>query len=259
MEKKMGRSRSAWIAFLCLGLLPCIALGAGIYLLTTGVRIEYRFVITYVLIPCVCLGLLALCLFSGGRPWLKGIVSVLIMAVFAGMFCLFWFSGFIRVKRYKGEEAVRRYTALQQEHRLLPELSQLTDAVDIEYFNAVDNNLFASEANYLICSYAPEEYEAQKAELDTEYTFQTEPVTLRGDNCQPAAEIDGYVFRMLSVTAYSELGEVLAKGYPKRVILIGCSDQNKEILYMVFENDDLDSISSLEELLQDECGWKYIR
>ena len=259
MGGKRRGTKGQRIAFLCLGLLPCIALGAGIYLLTTGVQIEHRFAITYVLIPCVCLGLLALCLFSKGRPWLKGLVSVLIMAVFAGLFCLFWFSGFIRVNRYKGEEAVRRYTALQQEHRLLPELSRLTAAVDIEFWNAVDNNLFSSEANYLVCSYTPEEYEVQKAELDTEYTFQTEPVTLRRDHCQPTAEADGYAFRMLSVTAYSELGEFFDRGYPHRVILIGCSDQNKEILYMVFENYDLDSISSLEELLKDECGWKYIR
>ena len=259
MEGKHRVTKGQWIAFLCFGLLPVIAMGAGVYLLTTGVRMEIRFMITYVSIPAACLGLLALCIFSRGRPWLKGILSVVILGIFAGLFYLFLFAGYLRVNRYTGEEAVLRYTALQQEHRLLPELSQLTDAVDIEYWNAVDNNLFASEANYLICSYAPEEYEAQKAELDAEYTFQTEPVTLRGDNCQPTAEIDGYVFRMLSVTAYSELGEVLAKGYPKRVIQIGTSDQNKEILYMVFENYDLDSISSLEEILKDECGWKYIR
>ncbi len=73
MNENSRISRGQWIALLCFGLLPVIAMGAGVYLLTTGVRIELRFTITYILIPVVSLGLLALCLISKCRLWVRDV------------------------------------------------------------------------------------------------------------------------------------------------------------------------------------------
>ena len=93
----------------------------------------------------------------------------------------------------------------------------------------------------MICQYAQEEYAIQKARLDSAYTFQEETIT-----------IDGYQFKMLSVEKYN-------LSYPNNIILIGCSDATREIVYLEFYDFDLDIISSLEDFIIDECGWKYIR
>ena len=74
----------------------------------------------------------------------------------------------------------------------------------------------------------------------------------RGYACEPTAEINGYLFRALSIDEY-ELN------YPKNMVLIATNADENEIVYMNFCDDDLDYIEVLDEFINDECGWKHIR
>lgn len=106
----------------------------------------------------------------------------------------------------------------------------------------------------MICRYDQSEYLRQKALLDQKYTFQTDPMYSSDYVCQPTAQIDGYHFRLLSIEGdYQEYVE-----YPKHLTLIACSDQTNEIVYVSFRDDDLDDISSLEELISQDLGWTYV-
>ena len=68
------------------------------------------------------------------------------------------------------------------------------------------------------------------------------------------AKIDGYIFRMLS---FDEYGDELY--FPKHIIFVGYSDESNEIIYGEFNDIELDFIESLEDFIQDDCCWKYIR
>ena len=137
----------------------------------------------------------------------------------------------------------------------MPELSAIGRPTDIEYHNVFAVFfIFSSETDYLICRYTPEEYEIRKAALETEYTFQTETITEGTSKCEPMADVDGYQFRMLSPEEYN--GTIL---YPKKMILIGYSDNAREIVYVAFEDWDLDYMSSFKDFIVDDCGWKHIR
>ena len=85
-----------------------------------------------------------------------------------------------------------------------------------------------------------------------EYVFQTETITENESNCEPSAQVDGFEFRILSIEEYDLY-------YPKQVILIGYSDDDYEIVYASYCDWDLDYISSLQNFIISECGWKYIR
>ncbi len=136
---------------------------------------------------------------------------------------------------------------------MMPELSELGNTTDIEHYNVFSAfYIFSTETDYLICRYTQEEYEIQKTRLDTAYTFQTETITDDYSNCEPMIEIDGYQFRMLSNEAYDLY-------FPKNIVLIGCSDEAREIVYLEFYDLDLDFVDSLKDFITDECGWKYIR
>ena len=160
-----------------------------------------------------------------------------------------------QVIHYYGAAAESRYAAMEQEHTLMPSLSELGDPTDIECHEMLASfAIFSWETSYLICRYTPDEYEVQKAELETEYTFQREAITEYKSNCEPSVEVDGYLFRLLSIEEYKE-----DIRYPHKIILIGCSDEAREIVYAVFDDFDLDYILSLEEFITENCGWRYIR
>lgn len=256
MGNKRFAGKGRWIGFLCCAGLPLMAMGLGILLLVKGVILSIAFLIPHFLIPAIAVGALALCIFRGRKVSRKIGLAAVIVALFL---ILFFFSSlfteYTQVRRTQGAEAKEQYAAVQSENALLPEFSEIGQPIDIEYVNVFSSVvIFEVETDYLICSYAPDEYECQKAKLEETYVFQTEPVTDTHSTYEPTVVIDGYHFRMLSIDQYDE---VLT--YPKEVVLIGYSDKAKGIVYVAFEGWDLDYIASLEDLLADECGWGYVR
>ena len=110
-------------------------------------------------------------------------------------------------------------------------------------------------SDYLFCQYTPEEYALQKQQLDQTYRFREENITIDGYEFQPFVEMDGYHFRVLADDG--EYDPYIT--YPKYMVLIGCSDEAHEIVYLSFFDTDLDYITSLPDFLNGECGWKHIR
>lgn len=163
-------------------------------------------------------------------------------------------SGSKNLHHYDGIKAVQQYNALEKSS-LMPEVSDLGDPVEIEYYDAQYTiAIFSSETDWLICRYTPEEYEIQKTALETQYVFQTYPIETPDAITEPVAKNDGYIFRMLSLEEYSE--ELC---FPQHIIFVGYSDETKEIFYGEFNDIDLDYIESLEDFIQDDCCWKHIR
>lgn len=256
MREKFGFTKDRLIGFILCVSLPVFAITLGIRMLMKGTLFNFGFAIAYFLIPLFTAGLLAWCIFSGSKTLRKTITSGAILALFAVSFlCSFIFVGFVQAKRYEGTQAQIQYAAVKNENPLMPELSGIGQPAAIEYDNIVTAFfLFYAETDYLICRYTPDEYEMQKAALETDYAFQETVITGDFSNCDPSVEIDGYRFRLLSPDEYK--GEIF---YPKNLVLIGFSDAAREIVYAAFEDADLDYISSLEDFITNDCGWKYIR
>ncbi len=161
------------------------------------------------------------------------------------------FAHTLLVEHYAGVQSRSLYTADTNEHALLPDLSECGDFVNLEYYRILQESyIFAWDSTCYIFSYTPEEYTLQRDGLESAYTFQTDAIIDRGEICEPTADVDGYTFRLLSPEAYDTYLD-----YPKYIIMIGYSDQNQEIAYIVYEDPDIDYISDLSGFIRDDCGW----
>ena len=252
-----ARLKSRLFGFLCCALVPLLAILFGIGMLLKGTLFNLGFAITFFTIPLIAEGLLAWCIFSGSKTCKKVILSGTILAIFIIVFLFaFIITNTVTVRCYEGAEAEQQYSSVPNEYSLMPDLSAIGQPAEIQYYYVSSTVvIFHSETDFLICRYPPDEYEAQKARLEAEYTFQSETITdSYGSNCEPETEIDGYQFRLLSIEAYKD-----TLYYPQKIILIGYSDLTREIIYAEFEDYDLDCIRSLKSFIIDYCGWKYIR
>ena len=254
--KQFTFTKNKLFGLICSALLPLMAIVLGCLMLTKGVVFNLGFVVAYFLIPLGAIGLMAWFIFSKPKAWKSSVLCGVVLVAFLILF--FYFSlmaGWTKIKHYEGHEATQRYSAfvLESKTELMPALSETGTPEKTEYYNVYSSfAIFTSETNYLICRYTPQEYELQKARLETNHTFRTEQTP---DKLEPTADIDGYHFRMLS-SGDEEYDNHL---YPKKIVLIGCSDDNNEIVYLEFYDFDLDFIRSLEEFILDDCGWKHIR
>lgn len=223
-------------------------------MLAKNVMLDARMAIIYFISPLIVMSLLGLCIFFNCKTWKKIVMSAVILAGFLGLFFpAATLAGWTQVTRYEGNEAAQQYSSATSKNELMPDLSEIGETTNIEYYNAFDYFfIFSSETDYLICQYSQEEYDLQKARLDTAYTFQTKAIVDEYATCEPMAEINGYQFKMLSVDHYELY-------HPKKVVLIGYSDAAREIVYLNFFGTDLDYISSLKNFILNDCGWKYIR
>lgn len=249
-------TRKRWFGCFACALLPLAVIVFGILGLTRGVQLDFGIALTFFVFPLLAGGILARLIFSDYVRWTKIVLSGLILIAFVFVSAVtFFLVGFTRVKRYEGAQAERNYAVAVGENTLMPKISELGSPEEIEYNKAVSSAaIFVSEADHLICRYTDEDYEVQKARLEEGYVFQNEPIYSDDALCQPEVTIDEYRFRMLSLEAYSQ--ELY---YPKEVMLVGYSEEAKEIAYIFFYDIDLDFISSLEEFIEDDCGWQYIR
>lgn len=257
MDKKFSVTKKRSIAFVIAALLPLIGIGLGLFLLAGGFCINRSFVITFMVIPLICTALLALCIFSRMSRTGKVILSILLAFLFAISFLFSsLFVKFEKVTHYTAEETEQYYNAAENINELMPSLSEIGNPVTSEYIHInAFQYIFLWDADYLICRYTPDEYELQKKQLAEKFDFREAPIAMESYEFEPTVEIDGYQFRILDeCEAYEP-----HIWYPKYMVLVGCSDEAREIVYLSFSDTDLDYITSLTEFLQDECGWNYVR
>lgn len=137
------------------------------------------------------------------------------------------------------------------------ELGEPTSAVMYTYVNTA--LIFQSEAYTLLCSYDAAAYAAEKAALETRYSFRTERLlaAYQGPRTvQPEATIGDDYFRFLipgdTDSGYNGM-------FYKHSLLVVTNDERQEIGYVLFNDMDLDYVESLSEFLENECGWSYVR
>ena len=255
MKGSAAVTNRCWIGFICCALLPLAAMGGGIVLLVHNTVFHRGIAVTFFLIPLIAIGLLALSIFHRGGTGRKVLLSSAILIVFVLVFIpAFFFTALVRVNHYDGTDAEQQYRAAAMENPLMPKLTDIGQPADISYHHISSVQLiFSSETDYLICRYTPEAYEVQKAALDEKYAFQTEVIRNHHADCAPSAEVDSYLFRVLSMDEYSE-----DLHFPKDLVLIGTSDDVREVVYLAFRDVDIDYIPSLETFITDTCYWKYI-
>lgn len=254
MKKTFAFTKARLIVLLCCLPLPVLAIVNGMIVLSYGVRLNYGFALAFIIPSLIAIGLLALCMFSNFKNVWKAILAfVFLLCLAYYFFFLSFFAKIEQVKHYEGEEVSEYYIDVCNENPQMPSLSKIGRPANIEYYNIFQTQyIFSWETDYLICHYTPEEYAVQKATLDEKYVFQTETITEYKSNCEPSAQMGTYFFRMLSVEEYD-------LDYPKQVILIGYCDDTQEIVYLSYYDFDLDRISSLQNFITDDCGWKHIR
>lgn len=246
------------IAFLLAFLVPLPIIGISLILILGDAVLNTAFWITYILIPLGTVTLLAVSIFSNIKGWIKLLVVSATLVLCVCLFLKFSTWGkFALLSEYEDQKLVEEYELVQQEFKPLPDLSELGTTTQLEFYDYFSQQaiFFDVEVKVLICHYDTAEYQTQKAKLEETYLFQSKEFP-GGDRktTPPTAEIDGYYFRVLDTENESyELYEV------KRMILIATNDQTQEIVYMTFDDDDLDYISSMTDFINDDCGWKYMR
>lgn len=253
MEKKpTGRI----LALIAVGILPALTVILGILLLCNGLILHPLNVLTFFLLPGLTFGICFLMIRSRKKLWLKWLVCILALFLFVQATVYLIILGPYREREYwTGNDALAKY---QESAALfpyaIPDIGQ-PDALEFQFYFKLFGIFFDTETYTLICHYTEPDYLAQKEHLEQTYRFHTEPLYGHENATLPAEhETDGYLFRFLSFDR-----EEYGLEYPKYMTLLGFSDDTHEIVYLYFDDDDLDYISSWDSFLTTDCGWDHIR
>jgi hypothetical protein len=240
------------IAFILATLLPLANIVLGVMMLVGGLIINGMFIITYVVLPLLAIFLLGLLLFSEKTIAAKSILSVLLLLLFVGLFLVMsMFVQYEQLRSYEKEEVAQRYARVEKDFSLMPSLSEIGEPTNVEYHDYYTSflGIFNADVNCLVCGYSDVEYAVQKEQIEKTYVFQSgELEWVNGTEI----EMDGYKFRLLSEEKYNLF-------YPKYMMCIATNDDTNEIVYLYFVDDDQDYIASLEDFINESCGWEHIR
>ena len=126
----------------------------------------------------------------------------------------------------------------------LPTLEELKPYSDYRFDHTeYRQSIFMSFSYCLILSYGEEDYEAKKAWLADIYPTATE------ENARTFAtfEMDGFRFRAIE-----------GGPYPNYMMFVGFCDEKQEIAILYYEDDELDTVRSIQTTLKEETGWETI-
>lgn len=131
----------------------------------------------------------------------------------------------------------------------LPKQEYLDSCLDYRFDHTAKRmGPFCSFAYTLICEFSEDAYAAEKASLDSLYTYTTEAIQGDGTSFQPEYELDGFYFRAVE-----------GGYYPHEMLFIGYSDSSNEIAYIYFHDEDLDYVSpSLPDFINENTGWNNL-
>ena len=250
-------TKGQWISFLCCCLLPLAEMAYGVIWLTEHVQFTFWFFLTFVIVPCVVVGLFAWVMFSRRHIGTKVLLSILIVVPSVLLFaCLSIGLPYYQVVPYREENLQHRYSFVKKYSPMMPYLEELGEPEQIELYISSSLEIFyTGTAEHLVCRYESQEYENRKEWVETKYAFQTSEIYIDDDPYEYSTVVGDYTFRILDTEKYRSH----YFDYPTQFILIGTSDEAREIVFMAFEDLDLDHIPSLGEFILDDCCWKYIR
>ena len=247
-RKPLSKKQKIFFGIDCL--LPGAVFLLGVIQLFRHMIPTLSFLLDFVLLPAVWMLLVIRCWHTGKT------IPELILLVSSGMIgallfiALLMFGDFGRIRSYRGDEAHEQYAEAAAQHEILPSPDELGAPESFE-FNRYHGKeaLFSWDADVLICRYDESCYAEEKAQLDSQYIYQSSAIA----NCEPAADIEGYSFRLLDSEEYAALT------YPEYIMLTAANDEKHEIVYICYRDPDLDYIRDLSGFILDSCGWKYMR
>lgn len=257
--KKFTLTKNRLITYICCLILPFLAIASGFKLLSDASLLTYSFVFTHIIIPISGIIGLSLSVFYNTKILRKVIVSAIILIISSSLFFIgFIFGEYGKIYHFENEELKIEYSKKAEKNELMPSLDEIGTAIDTDYYNIYLQYFiyFTPETDYLVCEYTTEDYEKQKNFIEKEYIFQKKQLSNYDASCESVTEIDGFSFKALSIDEKSYAENI---DYPKKMMIIAFSDKTNEIIYMTFHDDDIDYISSFNEFINDDCGWKYIR
>ena len=239
-------------------LMPLLTIGLGTFLICNGTLLTPAICITYFLIPTVVITLFWLLIGSGWKTWIKTLLCLIILVVYVPvMFFAMLFIPYTSSDRYTGPEAMEQYTAVSEKIPVLPDPDTLGNPQNQVYqYHELTQFIFLIKSCSLLCRYSPEEYAAQVNSLETDWIFQSEPIYNDPDApaIPPEFTLDGFHFRFLSLEE-----DAYDLWFPKYVMLIGTNDETQEIVWLYWDDIDLDYISKdIADFLIQECGWKCL-
>ncbi len=256
MNTRFSFTKKRLVAFICCSLLPFIVMCFGVVFLIKGFCFNVSLAVVHFLIPMIATAVFAWLIFDRDTLVSKIILTVIAVVVFIIVFLIGAAACRLeKVWHYENDKATTQYLAAEKNEQM-PSLTELGETIGIDYYKVSSAEyIFSWNTNYLCCRYSPTEYENQKKQLDEKYIFQIKNITDGGSSCEPSLELEDYVIRALSTEG--EYDESIY--WPKKTMFIAFSDKEKEIIYISYEDTDLDYISSLKDFIITDCGWNYIR
>ena len=255
MKKYFSFSLKRLILFVLLAPLPMLLLLSGTIHLFKGGLPTFSLVKTNFLFPIAALLTFAWIAFFNFKTSSRDTKILLsgLIALFVFLVCVFF--KYEKIYRYENQQVTAVYKESTEEFSLMPSIESVDNYEQIIYYSY--NNfhmIFEDQACILFINYSAENYLQEKQKLNTNYIFQAKSMAAYGYSCSPTAQIGNYHFRVLSIEG--EYGRNLY--YPKNMMLIATNDQTYEIVYIGYQNFDLDYIESLEQFLFKHCGWNHI-
>lgn len=138
-------------------------------------------------------------------------------------------------------EDIEIYNELIQDVVFLPKVSELNNYSDLNFKYTQNKGVFSWYSYILKVTYSESDFKVEKSKIDENYYFDK--------SFSDVIEIDTFKLKLLDLEKY-ELT------YPKYLSFIGISESTNEIVYVYYEDQDLDTITgNWEDFLIDNCNW----
>lgn len=245
--------------------LPVLLILRGLYrMLFTPLRLSVGVLLAYLLIPALFLFLLIRLLRKDRSACSKvlralGLSALMLFSVFLVLAASgLQFHSVIR------QEAAARFAG---DHAWVPAFQELNcgDPVQSEYHRCEDRDgIGSSEAEILLCRYAPDDYVQEKEALELRFAFIDEP--LEGDyfywarhgapapvSFEPTVRIGDDVFR------FAKTGFDSWEPFYMRCCLVITNNSTSEIGYLYYQNMDVDAVTDIQAFLLENCCWRFVR
>lgn len=138
-------------------------------------------------------------------------------------------------------EDIKIYNNLVETVDFFPEVSELKNYDEISLKYSENEGIFSWYSYILKVSYFDVDFETEKTRIEENYSFDK--------RFSDVIEVDTFNIRVLDIEKYQ-------LEYPKYLAFVGVSESTKEIVYIYYEDQDLDTIDdSWEDFILDNCNW----
>lgn len=136
---------------------------------------------------------------------------------------------------------IQIYNELVETVDFLPEVSELNNYGEISFKYTENKGIFSWYSYILKTSYSDNDFKTEKTRIEENYSFDK--------RFSDVIEVDTFNIRVLDIEKYQ-------LEYPKYLAFVGVSESTKEIVYIYYEDQDLDTIEdSWEDFILDNCNW----